>query len=111
MNRAPLSLWLPTANTTPGTASASSECWMGKRCSKISWLKKQHMLKNWFLIAMRNFSRQKSYSLLNITGLAIGMACAGLIFLWVKDELSYDTHDAKRDRIYGIMQHWKMDAA
>ncbi|HVU98420.1 MAG TPA: FtsX-like permease family protein [Puia sp.] len=49
------------------------------------------MLRNYLLIALRNFRRQKVFSLLNIFGLALGLASAILIFLYVSDELRYDT--------------------
>lgn len=65
------------------------------------------MLKNYFKITLRNLQRQKVYSFLNITGLAIGMACAILILLWVQDELSYDRFHQYADRIYRIVAEWK----
>jgi putative ABC transport system permease protein len=49
------------------------------------------MLRNYLVIALRNFKRQKLFSLLNIFGLALGLASAILIFLYVSDELRYDT--------------------
>ena len=49
------------------------------------------MLRNYLLIALRNFKRQKLFSLLNIFGLSLGLASAVLIFLYVSDELRYDT--------------------
>jgi len=49
------------------------------------------MLLNYLLITLRNFRRQKVFSLLNIFGLALGLASAILIFLYVSDELRYDT--------------------
>ncbi|HMG69181.1 MAG TPA: ABC transporter permease, partial [Chitinophagaceae bacterium] len=48
------------------------------------------MLKNYLLIALRNFKRQKLFSLLNIFGLALGLGSSILIFLYVSDELRYD---------------------
>ena len=48
------------------------------------------MFRNYLLIALRNFKRQKLFSLLNIFGLALGLASAIFIFLYVSDELSYD---------------------
>ena len=48
------------------------------------------MLKNYFKIAFRNLFRNKVYSLINILGLCIGLACSILILLYVKDEVSYD---------------------
>ena len=60
------------------------------------------MLKNYFKIAWRNLTANKSFSLINILGLAIGIACCLLIVLWVTDELSYDTWNEKADRIYRV---------
>ncbi len=53
--------------------------------------KTQLMFRNYLLITLRNFKRQKLFSLLNIFGLALGLASAILIFLYVSDELRYDT--------------------
>jgi putative ABC transport system permease protein len=49
------------------------------------------MFRNYLLIALRNFKRQKLFSLLNIFGLSLGLTSAILIFLYVSDELRYDT--------------------
>jgi putative ABC transport system permease protein len=48
------------------------------------------MIRNYFKIAVRSFAKNKVYSFINVFGLALGLACALLIGLWVKDELSYD---------------------
>ena len=64
------------------------------------------MLKNFFTIAYRNILRNKSFSVINISGLAIGMASAMLILLWVQNELSYDSFYANSDRLY---QSWNRD--
>ncbi|HYI78243.1 MAG TPA: ABC transporter permease, partial [Chryseolinea sp.] len=48
------------------------------------------MTHNFLIIALRNFQRQKLFSLLNMFGLALGLASAILIFLYVSDELQYD---------------------
>ena len=58
------------------------------------------MLRNFITIAFRNLVKQKFYSLINITGLAVGLACCLLIVLFVQDELSYDKHHSRADRIY-----------
>src|SRR6187399_161682 len=58
------------------------------------------MLKNFFKIAFRNLLRNKGFSIINISGLAVGMASAILIFLWIQNEISYDQFHAKKDRIY-----------
>ena len=60
------------------------------------------MLKNYFKTTMRSLLKNKAYGFLNIAGLAIGIACAGLIFLWVGDEMTYDNNNVKKDRLYTI---------
>ncbi len=60
------------------------------------------MLRNYFKITFRNLRKNKGYTALNITGLAIGLACFMLIALYVADELSYDRFYADADRIYRI---------
>jgi len=49
------------------------------------------MLKNYLKIALRSLNRNKINSIINISGLAIGLACVLLIGLYIKDELSYDS--------------------
>ncbi len=58
------------------------------------------MFQNYFKIAWRNLLRNKAFSAINISGLAIGMASAILILLWIQNEVSYDQFHEKRDRIY-----------
>src|SRR6478609_3473335 len=59
------------------------------------------MIRNYLLIALRNFQRQKLLAFLNMFGLALGLACAILIFLYVSDELQYDTmHPHYKDTYY-----------
>ncbi len=60
------------------------------------------MFKNFFKIAFRNLWKNKGFSLINISGLAIGMASAMLLLLWIYDEISYDRFHEKRDRIYEV---------
>ena len=60
------------------------------------------MIKNYLKIAWRNLVRNKTFSLINIVGLAIGLACFIMIALYVADELSYDRYNEKADRIYRI---------
>jgi len=56
------------------------------------------MIRNYLIIALRNFQRQKLLTVLNMCGLALGLTCAMLIFLYVSDELQYDTmHPHYRD--------------
>ena len=56
------------------------------------------MLKNYIKTALRNLFKHKGYSLINIVGLAIGMASCLLILLYVQHELSYDNFNEKADQ-------------
>ncbi len=67
------------------------------------------MFRNYFKTAIRNLWKNKTNSFLNIFGLAIGIACAGLIFLWVEDEVSYDRFNIKKDRLYFVRVNQKYD--
>ena len=60
------------------------------------------MLKNYLKIAIRTILKQKSYSLINIAGLTLGMMVCILILLYVQYELSFDRHHVHKDRIYRI---------
>jgi putative ABC transport system permease protein len=60
------------------------------------------MFKNYFKIAFRNLARNKIYSFINIAGLGIGLACALLIMLYVKDEISFDRFHKNVNHIYRI---------
>lgn len=63
------------------------------------------MLQSYLKIALRNIIRQKSYSFINIIGLAIGITCCILILLYVRDELSYDRYHKHAGRIYRVGLH------
>jgi len=60
------------------------------------------MLKNFLHLAIRNLIRSRTYSLLNILGLSVGIACILLLGLHIKEELSYDKDFPKHDRIYRV---------
>jgi len=60
------------------------------------------MIKNYVVTALRNLRKHKGYALINIIGLAIGMACSILILLWVRDELSFDRFHAKAAQIHRV---------
>lgn len=62
------------------------------------------MFKNFIKIAIRNLIKHKRYSLINILGLTIGLACFILIMLWVQDELSYDRFHENADHIYLVLR-------
>ncbi|MGX5854293.1 ABC transporter permease [Dyadobacter jiangsuensis] len=63
------------------------------------------MLKNYIKIAFRNLAKNRTYSAINIFGLAVGMTTAILIGLWVWDEVSYNKSHKHYDRIARVMQH------
>src|SRR5262245_60165027 len=62
------------------------------------------MIRNYFKTAVRNFLRDKGYSLINVLGLAVGMACALLIALYIWDELRYDNFH-HRENLYRVGLH------
>jgi putative ABC transport system permease protein len=62
------------------------------------------MIKNYLKVAIRNFAKHKSFSFINIFGLAIGMACCMLITLWVQDELNYEKFNENIDDIFCVVQ-------
>ena len=69
-----------------------------------SQLNNYGMLKNYFTMAFRSMLKQKLYTAINIGGLATGLTCFILIFLYVQFELSFDNFYSKKDRIYRIYQ-------
>ena len=60
-------------------------------------------LENYFKIAWRNIYRYKGFSAINISGLAIGIASAIVLLLWIRNELTYDQFHKNRDRIYEVL--------
>jgi ABC-type antimicrobial peptide transport system permease subunit len=67
------------------------------------------MVINFFKIAWRNLKRNKAFSFINISGLAIGMASAILILLWIQNEVSYDNFHDKKDRLYQVWNRYTTD--
>jgi len=63
------------------------------------------MYRNYLKIALRNLRKNKGSSLINIGGLAVGMAVAIIIGLWIWDEVTYDRYHANYERIAQVMQH------
>jgi len=68
-------------------------------------INKTAMFKHNLLIAFRSFKRFKSTFLINLTGLASGLACALLIYLWVNDEVGIDRFHENDDQLYIVLQH------
>lgn len=60
------------------------------------------MYKNYFKVTFRVFNREKLYSLINVSGLALGFTCCLMIYLFIRDELSYDTFHQDNDQIYRV---------
>ncbi len=76
------------------------------RLTSPSWEKSRFsagLLLNYLKVALRTFRRQAGYSLINILGLAIGMACSLLIVLWVRDETDFDTFHKNGKDIYRVI--------
>src|ERR1700759_1296045 len=66
------------------------------------------MLKNYFKIAWRNLIRNKTFSAIKILGLSIGLVVCMLIFLYTKDEISYDQFQENKAHLFRITQNWIM---
>src|SRR3984957_10169506 len=69
------------------------------------------MFKNFLTVAFRNLWKNKGFSFINILGLAIGMASAILILLWMQNEVSYDDFHEKKDRIYEMWNRAEFSGA
>src|SRR3954467_13499228 len=63
------------------------------------------MIKNYFKTTWRNLLNNKAFSLINISGLALGMTCSLLITLWLRDELLTDRFHANNKRLYRVMEN------
>lgn len=61
------------------------------------------MIQSYLIVAIRNLLRHPAYSLINVVGLAIGMAACILILMYIQDELSYDRHHENADRVYRLV--------
>lgn len=61
------------------------------------------MYRNYFLIAIRNFKKDRTYAFINLIGLAVGLASVILIFAYVRYELSYDKSYSNSNRIYRLV--------
>lgn len=62
------------------------------------------MFRNYLVTALRNFTRNWVFSLINVSGLSLGISCSLLIFLWIRDETSMDHFPAKRQNIYDVYE-------
>jgi putative ABC transport system permease protein len=106
-----------------GIRRARRGCWRqvgaalpGYLLNSVIW--SEAMLKHYFRIGVRNLRKHKGYSFINITGLAVGMACVLFLLLWIQDELSYDRFhtdagaiyrlEQQRDSGQGVLRHYSM---
>jgi putative ABC transport system permease protein len=62
------------------------------------------MYRHYLTVTFRNILRQKSFSVINVTGLALGMTCCLFIYLWVQDEKQVDNFHARNDRLFRMYQ-------
>jgi len=67
------------------------------------------MIKNYLLVAIRNLRKNKVFSLINILGLALGMACSLLILLWVNDERKMDKFNKNTEQLYSVYERQYYD--
>lgn len=72
---------------------------------------RKNMILNYIKIALRNCQKHKIYSFINALGLAVGMACCILVFMYVRQELSYDRYHKDGERIFRIAQKIRKEAA
>lgn len=87
-------------------------------CWRTTWNTTYHyptergfsMWRNYLRIAVRTMRKHKAYAFINISGLAIGLACCFLIFLYVADEFSYDRYHAHADRIVRIAEDLRTES-
>jgi len=91
---------------------ARLDCWRQVLASLPGFINNQlywihQMFKNHLKIALRNLWKHKGYSFINVAGLALGMACALVILLWVQDEMSFDRFHANAKTLYRVEQDQK----
>ena len=62
------------------------------------------LLRNHFKVTLRKIRRQKGYTLINVSGLAVGLACCAIMLLWVRNEKSFDSFHANRNSIFRLIK-------
>jgi len=67
------------------------------------------MFQNNLKIAFRSLLRRRTFTAINITGLALGMTAAIFAFLWVQNEMSFDSYHQNADTIYRVNNNWKFE--
>lgn len=66
------------------------------------------MIKNYLKISLRNLWKHRAFSFINVSGLAVGMACCLMIVLFIQEEVQYDRHHEKADAIYRVTLNLKL---
>ena len=67
------------------------------------------MIRNYFITTLRHLNKHRSYALINLLGLSLGITCSLVLFLLIKFWLSFDTFHAQGDRIYRMVQESKRE--
>ena len=107
-----------TQGASGQTAAASAQSAMASAQSDLSAANARHhsrfrasldLFLNYFKIARRSLYRNKGFSAINISGLAIGLASAIVLLLWIRNELSYDQFHKNRDRVYQVLTRGPYD--
>jgi ABC-type antimicrobial peptide transport system permease subunit len=75
----------------------------------VSFAKRSSLLANYFKLSWRTLMKNKAFSFINVTGLAVGMASAVIISLWILNDLSTEQFHSKKDRIYMMLNKGKFD--
>jgi putative ABC transport system permease protein len=80
---------------------------------KLAWFAIQPgaMLKNYLLLALKNCRKQKTFSLINVLGLTVGIVCCLMIFVFIMNEFSYDNFHKNGDHIYRVMRRSENEGA
>ena len=65
-----------------------------------------NMFKNYMKTSLRNIAKYKTFSVINISGLAIGLTCCILIYMYIADELSFDNFHKNSGRLYRVLTEW-----
>src|SRR4051812_14092134 len=68
------------------------------------------MFKNYFKTAFRSLTRNRNYTIINIVGLAVGIAVCMMIFMIIQYQTSFDTFHSKKDRVYRVLTESHADA-
>lgn len=98
----------PTAHSQPAAAQPAGALFSQSPAAnpfspQSTTTRHADILRNYMLVAWRSFSRNKVFSTLNVSGLAIGIASAVLLLLWIWNEVSSDRFHKNGDRIYAVM--------